>query len=54
MMGLALLLAGMLFEVSPASSFLAMAILSAIGLILSLLWRKTLAPTARSPVVPAA
>lgn len=43
MMGLALLLAGALYEVSAAASFLAMACLSAAGLLLALLWRRLLA-----------
>ncbi len=53
MMGLALLLAGFLFEVSPASSFLAMAGLSGLGLLLGLLWRNNLASTAQAKSNPA-
>ncbi len=41
-MGLALLLAGFLFEVSPASAFLAMAALSGLGFLLALVWRRHL------------
>ncbi len=48
MMGLALVLAGALFSVSTAASFLAMSLLSAIGLVLTLVWRRFLAAGAQA------
>ncbi len=47
MVGLALLLAGYLYESSAGSSFLAMTGLSALGLLLALAWRGLLAPPPR-------
>ncbi|GAB5470995.1 MAG: 3-phenylpropionate MFS transporter [Rhodospirillales bacterium] len=44
MMGLALLAAGFLYEISAAAAFTAMAVLSAMGFVLALLWRRRLAP----------
>ncbi|MEO1190426.1 MAG: MFS transporter [Pseudomonadota bacterium] len=43
MMGLALLAAGFLYDISPASAFAAMAVLSGLGLIFGLLWHRRLA-----------
>ncbi len=42
MLGLALILSGYLYDISPAASFAAMAALSAAGLLLSLAWRRRL------------
>lgn len=54
MMGLGLLLAGFLFEISPASSFLAMAGLSAVGFLLALVWHDRLALPPQSESAAAA